>query len=396
MIPYSRQPIEDDDIAAVTRVLRSDFLTNGQEVVEFERELAAFCGSRYAVVCANGTAALHLASLALGVGPSDSVVTSPITFMASGNAALYCGAEVRFADVEPHSICLSVTRLAAAVDALPRAPKMIVPVHYGGGAAEMVEISRLARDMGSVVLEDACHALGSTYPDENGQPVKVGACRHSDAAAFSFHPLKHITAGEGGAVTTNREDIYRKLLTLRSHGIVRDSSQWIEKEQGFTDGKPNPWYHEMQSLGFNYRLTDIQSALGRSQLKKIDRFLNKRRSLADLYRTVLAETNSPALPLFAHPATGNSYHLFPALIPFEERGTSRAQVMAKLMEAGIQTQVHYIPVYRQPHYRGRYGYAPEDFPEAERYYSQCLSLPVFPLMRDEDVHTVVAVLNSIL
>ncbi len=396
MLSYSRQTIEQDDIDAVVRVLQSDFLTNGPEVSELEKEIANYCGSQYAVVCANGTAALHLAYMALDLKPGESIATSAITFVASANAALYCGAEVEFTDVQGQTASMDPASLSSILERSSGKVRAVVPVHFGGGCADIIEISRIAKARGIKVVEDACHAIGSSYLDENGTQVRVGACRHSDMAAFSFHPLKHITSGEGGAVTTNDPQLYRRLLLLRSHGIERKSENWKIQDQGISQGKTNPWYHEMQILGFNYRLTDIQCALGRSQLRKLDRFIQTRRHIADLYRTVLAETNSLAKPLFANWNDGNSYHLFPVLIPFEDRGTTRAQVMSQLLEAGIPTQVHYIPVYRQPYYRARYDYLPERFPMAEAYYAQALSLPIHPTLSDKDVVFTVSTLNGLL
>ncbi len=397
MLSYSRQTIEADDIESVLRVLTADFLTCGPEVSELEKEIAAYCGSRFAVVCSNGTAGLHLAALALDLRPGQSLFTSPITFLASANCARYCGAEVEFIDVDPQSLGIVPAQLERAVVSSRYRPRAVVPVHYGGAVADLAGVAAVAKRHGLFVIEDACHAIGSTYSDPlSGKTVRVGSCEHSDLTVFSFHPLKHITTGEGGAITTNDEKLYQRLLRLRSHGIEREQGKWATKEQGFCDAQPNPWYHEMQELGFNYRLTDIQCALGRSQLRKLDRFINARRRLADTYRTLLKETTSAAQPVFAQPGTGNSYHLFPVRIPFEELGTSRGEVMRKLAQAGISTQVHYIPVYRQPYYREKYAYAPDAFPNAERYYAQALSLPLYPMLTDHDLIQVVETLNRIL
>lgn len=393
MLNYSRQTIEADDIESVVRVLQSDFLTCGKEIDDFEAELAAYCGSKYAVVCSSGTAALHIACLALGVNKDDTVLTSPITFMASGNCARYCGAQVLFVDVDPETICLDPKQVEKVSH---QKIKVLIPVHYGGGVADVVALKAIASQTGAFIIEDACHALGATYRDFEGKAYKVGSCSHSDMTVFSFHPLKQITTGEGGAITTNSEQLYKKLLTLRSHGIQRDSTQWIEKQQGFSLGQVNPWYHEMQALGFNYRLTDIQCALGRSQLKKLDRFVERRRQLSDIYRTVLKETESPCKPLFSIPNDGNAYHLFPVQIPFSKLKTTRAELMKKLFAEGIQTQVHYTPVYRQPYYQSQEKIDPVQFPHAEAYYESCLSVPLYPLMKDEDVIKVVQTLNRFL
>ncbi|MBY0371246.1 UDP-4-amino-4,6-dideoxy-N-acetyl-beta-L-altrosamine transaminase [bacterium] len=390
MLPYSRQTIEADDIEAVAQVLQSDMLTCGRQVELFESELAAYCGSRFAVACSSGTAALHLAGLALGWKAGDSVITSPITFMASSNAALYCGADPLFSEIDPSTACLDPQALRKTLQTAPNV-RAVIPVHYGGGVADMASIARLAQGAGAAVIEDACHALGSSYADEDGRRVKVGSCRHSAMTVFSFHPLKAITTGEGGAITTNDETLYRQLTSLRSHGIVRESARWEVREQGFEGDRPNPWYHEMQALGFNYRLTDIQCALGRSQLRKLDRFVSRRQQIAALYRRELAGTKSPVGVLFAEDDVGNSHHLFPALLP---EGASRGEVMRRLSEFGIHTQVHYIPVPLQPFYRNR-GTA-ISFPRAEAFYARALSLPVFPMMKDADVAFVVEKLNGAL
>lgn len=389
-LTYSRQTIEADDIQSVVEALQSDYLTGGSQVSEFEKEIAAYCGSRYAVVCANGTAALHLACLALGIEPGDGLVTSAITFLASANCGRYLGAQVAFSDTDPGSQCLSVQSLEMRLAQLPR-PRVVVPVHFAGATADMPSIAALSRRYGAAVIEDGCHALGSSFP--NGR--KVGSCEFSDLTIFSFHPLKAITTGEGGAITTNREDLYHRLVRLRSHGIERDPSHWVVPEQGFEGAIASPWYHEMQSLGLNYRLTDVQCALGRSQLRKLDRFVEARRQVARWYREELLRRGQKVRAQFPEEVPGHSYHLFPVLVDFEN-GPSRSHVMRALGQAGIHTQVHYIPVYRQPYYRALFAGSPADFPNAERYYSQTLSLPIFPSLERQDVARVVKALYDVL
>lgn len=391
MIPYGRQLIDQADIDTVCRALRGDLLTTGPEIKAFENELAEFCGAKYAVACANGTAALHLAGLAAGIGPGDLVITSPITFLASANFARFCGADVAFADIEGESANMDPAKLAEKME--PRV-KAVVPVHFGGSPANMEAIARIADQHGAIVIDDASHALGATYLTGGGERVKVGSGRHSRMTTFSFHPVKHLTTGEGGAITTNDPGLYEKLLKLRSHGMVSQPEKWENLELGFdADGSPNPWYYEMPEIGFNYRITDIQCALGRSQMKKLPGFLERRRFLAETYRREMAGLpHVKALGV----ASGNdsAYHLFVVLIDFAALGMSRGRMMKELRARGIGSQVHYIPVNRQPYYR-RLGISP-DTPRADRYYEQCLSLPLFPAMSDQDVQSVMSALRGVL
>ncbi len=403
VLPYGRQTIEQDDIDAVVRALRSDYLTAGPEVGEFEKELAQYCGSKYAVVCANGTAALHLASLALGLGPNTEVITSPITFMATSNSALYCGASVAFLDIDPHTGCLDPKEVRKYLEMKKQSgseirPAALYPIHFAGHPAAMQELHQIAREYDLKIVEDACHAIGSTYTGDDGRPAKVGSCQHSDMTVFSFHPVKHMTTAEGGAITTNDPALYQKLITLRSHGIVRASQEWKNRDMGFTAaGAPNPWYHEMQALGFNYRLTDVQCALGRTQLKKLDRFITTRRELADSYRTCLKEMQDLVRPLYASAHPGHSYHLFPVLIPFAKLGMERAELMQELQKRGIYTQVHYIPVHKQPYYKSiQHQVTVGDCTNSEKYYAECLTLPLFPQMNSGHVKRVVSALKEIL
>jgi UDP-4-amino-4,6-dideoxy-N-acetyl-beta-L-altrosamine transaminase len=362
VIPYGHQDIDDADIAAVVDVLRSDWLTQGPAITRFERAIADFCGVRHAVAVCNATAALHLACRALGLGPGDELWTSPNTFVASANCALYCGAGVDFVDIDPSTLNMSPDALEAKLDAATHKPKVVVPVHFGGQPCEMDRISRLSESYGVEVIEDAAHAVGASY-----QGIPVGACRHSAITVFSFHPVKIMTTGEGGMLLTNRDDLYEKLLLLRTHGITRDAAQMTRPSEG-------AWYYEQIDLGFNYRITDLQAALGLSQLSRMDRFIARRRELAARYRTMLAD-----LPLdFQEEVPGalSAHHLFPVRINVARAGIDRATVFARMREADIGVNVHYIPVHTQPWYQ-RMGFRRGQFPAAERYYDEAISLPLY-------------------
>ena len=376
-----------DDIAAVAAVLRGPFLTTGPEVARFEADFAARVGARHAVACSSGTAALHLAMMALDLGPGDVAIVPTMTFLATANAARFTGAEVVFADVDPASGLLTPGTLEAAFRRAGGKAKAVLPVHLGGAVADMAAIAALAATEHCAVVEDACHALGATLPG-----AAVGACAHSAVAAFSTHPVKAITTGEGGMVTLNDAALAARLLRLRSHGMDHDAARWRRPECATEAGEPAPWYYEMAELGYNYRLTDIACALGVSQLKKLDRFLARRSSLAARYDRMLA----PLAPHVAIPARSAAvqpgWHLYAVRIDFGALGTARGAVMRKLRAAGIGTQVHYIPVHTQPYYRARYGEL--DLPGADAYYRKTLTLPLFPAMRDEDVERVTGALAA--
>jgi perosamine synthetase len=388
-IPYGHHSVTEEDIAAVADVMRHSPLTQGPRIEEFEQRLSAYVGSRYAVAVSSGTAALHLASLAAGLGPGERLVTSPITFVASANCALYAGAIPAFADIDPRSLNLSPVALAAACERLGQV-KVIVPVHYAGLPCEMPAIRSVAERSRAVVIEDAAHALGATYP----QGGRVGNCAWSDMTIFSFHPVKLIAAGEGGMITTNDESIYRRLLRLRSHGINKLDDPLKDQELAYTNALPNPWYYEMQELGFNYRFTDIQAALAISQMKRIDSFLTRRRELALRYDKAFAGHRS-IRPAQRSGRESSAHHLYVVRISFERLGTRRMEVMNALRERGIGTQVHYIPVHLHPYYRGL-GFQPGDFPEAEAYYQEALSLPLYYDLSDTEQDRVVSELESLL
>jgi UDP-4-amino-4,6-dideoxy-N-acetyl-beta-L-altrosamine transaminase len=381
VLPYGRQTIEEDDIAAVAEALRGDFLTTGPTVEAFERAFAETVGARHAVACANGTAALHLAMLALHVKPGEAVIAPSITFLATANCARYVGADVLFADVDPDSGLMTPATLAEAFTRLEgRKLRAVLPVHLRGDAVELPALSELAASAGAVLVEDAPHALGTTMRFGNVTEI-VGDVRHSAMATFSFHPVKTIATGEGGMVTTNDPALAERLRVLRSHGMVRPADA-------------EPWWYEMPEPGFNYRLPDILCALGLSQLRKLPRFAERRRSLATAYRERLAPL-APLVRQAAQPAWSEPVlHLMTVLIDFEAAGRSRLEVVEALKARGVGSQVHYIPVHRQPYYRGLYG--PLDLPGAEAWYARCLSLPLYPGMADGDVARVVDALKEAL
>ncbi len=390
-LPYCRHVVEDDDIAAVTAVMRGDTLTTGPAVAAFEEALARVVGARHAVVCANGTAALHLAVLALGIGPGDAVLVPAQTFAATGNCARYAGAEVVLTDVDPNSGLMRVEDLEAALAANPgKRFRSVHPVHLNGQSADMPALAAVARRHGLAIIEDCCHALGTIAADG----AVTGDCRHGQMNVFSFHPAKTIAMGEGGAITTNDESLATRLRLLRSHGITRDSSIFVDEAGGFdADGAPNPWYYEMQDLGFNYRACDIQCALGLSQLNKLPRFAETRRRLVRHYRERLAPLGPRVTPI-ALSGGDAVWHLSVALIDYQALGTTRAVVMNALKARGIGTQVNYIPMHKLPYYRRLLGEI--SLPGAEEYYRRCLSLPLSAAMTEADVDRVVEGLREVL
>jgi UDP-4-amino-4,6-dideoxy-N-acetyl-beta-L-altrosamine transaminase len=396
-LPYARQHVSQGDIDAVCDVLRSDWLTQGPTIPLFEKQLSTALRAKPAVACSSGTAALHLAMMALDVGPSDVVVTTPITFLADANCARFVGAEVRFADVDPETACMSPDALerVLAQDS-GRRIKVVIPVHFGGQPAALPRIHSLAEAHGAVVVDDACHAPGAWYEHEQAR-YGVGASPHSLMTVFSFHPVKHVAMGEGGAVLCDDAALLDRLRTFRNHGIRRDDP--VSDDMAFDEkGDLNPWYYEMQCLGYNYRVTDIQAALGISQLERLEESLNLRNQLADYYRRQL-ESRFPdrsVRPLTLRPGVRHAYHLFVVRIDFRAYGVSRSTVMGRLREAGIGTQVHYIPVHLQPYYRRVSRAGPGDCPVAESYYEQALTLPLYPQLKQSDVDRVLDELSSAL
>jgi UDP-4-amino-4,6-dideoxy-N-acetyl-beta-L-altrosamine transaminase len=380
MIPYGRQSISEADIQAVVAVLRSDWLTQGPAVPAFEKAVAGRCGARHAVAANSATSALHLACLALEVGPGDRVWTSAITFVASANCARYCGAAVDFVDIDPRTYNMSVEHLArklAAAKAGGTLPKVVIPVHLCGQSCDMAGIHELGRQYGFRIIEDASHCIGGSY---RGEPI--GNCRYSDIAVFSFHPVKVITTAEGGLATTNDPRLARRMELLRTHGITRDPGEMTHALDG-------AWYYQQIELGFNYRMTDLQAALGLSQLQRLEEFHARRHAIARRYDVLLE--GLPVTTPWQHPDAVSGMHLY--VIRLTRAGRTHREVFDALRAAGIGVNVHYIPVYRQPYYE-RMGFRAADFPEAERYYAQALSLPMYPDLTDQQQEAVVAALRK--
>jgi UDP-4-amino-4,6-dideoxy-N-acetyl-beta-L-altrosamine transaminase len=400
-LPYSRHAIDEDDIAAVAEVLRGDWLTTGPAVRDFEAALARQCGADHAISCTNGTAALHLACLALGVGPDHTVIVPSMTFAATANAARLAGAEIHFADCDPDSGLMQLPQFEAALAQLKRAGRSaaaVFPVDLAGQCADLETIAACARYEGLAIVEDSCHALGTTYQRHDGSRTAIGGCADSDITVFSFHPVKTIAAGEGGAALTRRPDLAQRLAMFRNHGVTREPAQFTDKEAGFESapGNPqvNPWYYEMTALGFNYRLSDINCALAKSQLGKLEHFVATRRRLAARYDALLPELAPLVRPIARQPHCRAAWHLYSVLIDFDASPWSRGQLVRALDERGIRTQVHYIPVHRHPYYRERYGATA--LPGAEAYYRRTLSLPLFVGMDEYDVDYVVETLAELL
>ncbi len=389
MISYGRQHIDEDDIQAVVDCLRSSALTQGPMVAKFEQSVAGYVGARFAVAVSSGTAALHLAAIAAGVKLGNAILTSPITFVATSNAALYAGGTPLFADVDAETVNISPAEIERMLAKHPEI-KVISPVHFSGLPCNMVAIKQLADNAGAVIVEDAAHALGSRYADGS----LVGNCKYSLMTVFSFHPVKSITTGEGGMITTNDEATYRKLLRLRSHGINKEADTYQLPKNAQTNGVPNSWYYEMQELGFHYRITDIQCALGVSQMNKLDAFVSRRCALAKRYDAALAGSKL-IRPAQIAGRNHSAHHLYPVRIDFAAAGTTRAVFMADLRRRGVITQVHYIPVTLQPFYQ-QMGFVNADYPQANAYYAQALSLPLYVDLTDAQHESVIALLLEML
>ncbi len=386
-LPYGRQSISDEDISAVVDALKADILTTGPRVDAFETAFAEAVEAKHAVVCANGTAALHLAAIAAGVEPGDVCIVPAVTFVATANCARFMGADVVFADVDPNTGLLTPDTLREAIARCEgRQVKAILPVHLSGWVVDMAAVAAIAREIGAVVIEDACHALGSRVGSD-----KVGGCAHSAMSVFSFHPVKTIASGEGGMVTTNDAELATKLKRARAHGITRDPEEFQDSDAAFDGNVTNPWYYEQADLGFNYRLPDILCALGHSQLNRLGEFSERRAALASLYRERMAALAPAVKVVKGEEGVDPTLHLLVALIDFPSIGRSRRNVIERLRSRGVGTQVHYIPVPDQPYYRNLYG--EQALPGARAYYDRCLSLPLFPAMQDEDVDRVVEALK---
>lgn len=390
MIPYGRHHIDEEDIQAVVAILRSGTLSQGPAIEAFEKAIADSVGARFAVAVSSATAGLHIAATAAGVTWDTTLITSPITFVASSNAGLYNNATVAFSDIEEDTLNMDSASLEKVLEAHPNT-KAIIPVHFGGLPCNMPAIKALSDKTGAVIIEDAAHALGGTYP--SGE--RVGSCKYSLMTVFSFHPVKAIAAGEGGMITTNDEPTYRKLLRLRSHGINKLDDSFQEPDQAFTNGVQNAWYYEMQELGYHYRITDIQAGLALSQFKKLDKFIARRKELVKRYDTAFEGLINlrPAQPTDNRNLSG--HHLYVIRINFEAIKYSRTELMKELRNRDIGSQVHYIPVPAQPFYR-KLGFKPEDYPNANDFYSEALSIPLFYDLRNEQQDLVIAALKELI
>ncbi|MFZ3129571.1 MAG: UDP-4-amino-4,6-dideoxy-N-acetyl-beta-L-altrosamine transaminase [Desulfosporosinus sp.] len=383
-IPYGRQYISKEDVLAVQEVLSSDWLTQGPAIEQFEKVVADYCGAKYAVAVTSATAALHLGCLALGLGLNDVLWTTPNTFVASANCGRYCGAKVNFVDIDPLTYNMSVTALEEKLELAERngeLPNVLIPVHFSGQSCEMERIAELSGIYGFKIMEDASHALGGSYKDS-----KVGSCAYSELTVFSFHPVKIITTGEGGMILTNRRELYERLVRLRSHGITRD----YYHKQGISDGS---WCYQQIELGYNYRMTDIQAALGASQMLRLDKFVERRNRLAERYNKALKD-----LPLFLpwqRPEVYSAYHLYVIQLKLDELVKSRKAVFDELRSAGIKVNVHYIPVHTQPYYQ-KLGFTEGDFPQAEKYYAGAITLPLYYGLSEEDQDYVITKVKEIL
>ncbi len=399
MIPYGKHYLDEEDIQAVVDVLRNGWLTQGPKIKELEVEVSNYVGSKYAIAVSSGTAALHLACLAIDVAVDSKIVTSTNTFVASANCIRYVGATPVFCDINPDTLNIDAScfeellQSSSDIDA-------VIPVHFGGLPCDMDAINKLSQKNGVKIIEDASHAFGATY--ESGG--RVGSCQYSDMTIFSLHPVKGITAGEGGIITTNSEEIYNRLQLLRSHGICKGNfdlpglsepgDDLVYQNEAIDDGLLNPWYYEMQSLGFNYRITDIQCALVLSQLKKIDKFIKRRREIVKLYDEKLEGIENISCTQ-KNSRDQSSNHIYVVRINFSKIGKKRGQIMRQLLEKGIGTQVHYIPVTKQPYYNNL-GYKSQDYPNSEEYYSEALTIPVYYELSDKQVELVVQCLKEVL
>ena len=384
MIPYGRQDISEQDISAVLDVLKSDFLTQGPQVPTFEKRIIDFTGSKFALAMNSATSALHVACIALGVKEGDIVWTSPITFVASANCALYCGAKVDFVDIDEQSYNLCPAKLEEKLiqaEKVGTLPKVVIPVHLTGQSCEMDKIFDLSKRFGFKIIEDASHAIGGRYKGK-----AIGDCSYSDITIFSFHPVKIITTAEGGMATTNNADLAHKMELLRSHGITRNQTYMHNQSHG-------PWYYEQIDLGFNYRMTELQAALGISQMNRLEEFVAKRHELAEFYNKNLA-----SLPLklpYQHPDNYSAFHLYVICLKLKEIKKSHKEVFEALREMGIGVNLHYIPVYQQPYF-SQMGFKKGYCVQAERYYSEAISIPMYSLMTESQVKTVASVLGNIL
>ena len=384
MIPYGRQEITEADIAEVEKVLRSDFLTQGQTVPSFEKSVANYCGANYAVAVNSATSALHIACLALDLGPGDWLWTSPNTFVASANCGLYCGANIDFVDIDPSTYNMSVDALLKKLiqaEKLGKLPKIVVPVHFSGQPCNMPAIHDLSKHYGFKIIEDASHAIGASY-----NKVKVGSCTHSDITVFSFHPVKIITTAEGGMTLTNEEHIADKISRFRTHGITNDKTKMIQRPED------EIWNYQQIDLGFNYRMNDIQAALGLNQMKRLDEYVERRHQIAKHYNTELK--NSPYITPWQASYSYSSYHLYPILVPNNLDNKIQKKVYNDLIKNEIAVNLHYIPVHRHPYYENL-GFKKNDFPVAEKFHQEVISIPIYPTLQDRHQEHVIETLRKV-
>ncbi len=382
-IPYGRQHINKSDIQAVVNVLQSDFITQGPMVPHFEESVATYCGARYSVAVNSATSALHIACLALGLGPGDYLWTSPITFVASANCGLYCGAKVDFVDIDPRTYNLSVENLETKLiraQKIGKLPKIVIPVHFAGQSCDMKGIKRLADRFGFRIIEDASHAIGGKYAEE-----PIGNCRYSDISVLSFHPVKIITTGEGGMALTNNSNLADKMARLRSHGITRKTSEFLNTSEG-------NWYYEQIDLGFNYRMTDIQAALGISQINRLDEFIDRRNKIAAQYDKELRDINvfRPHIEINCR----SSFHLYVIRINNDDIDFTRTKLFEYLHKKNVGANLHYIPLYKHPYYKQHYE-LDTNFPESERYYEEAISIPMYPGLKTNQVRYIASVINTL-
>ena len=381
MIYYGHQHITEKDIQAVERVLHSDWLTQGPAIESFEKKVANYCGAKYAVAVTNATSALHIACKAADLGEGDVLWTSPITFTASANCGRYCGADVDFVDIDDKTYNMSVAELRHKLETAVKKPKVVIPVHLAGQSCDMEAIKALADEYGFKIIEDASHATGADYKN-----TKVGSCCYSDMTVFSFHPVKIVTTGEGGIVLTNNKELYEKLKLYRSHGITRDSDLMTQEADG-------PWYYQQIELGFNYRMTDMQAALGCSQMDSLDEFVARRRYLVKRYNEKLK--NLPLRTPYQDEATNPSWHIYIIRADFTKVKLSKKEIFARMRDRGIVLNLHYIPVHTQPYYQ-KLGFQKGDFPVSEKYYEEAITLPLYYDLTDEQQDEVIEALKEVL
>jgi len=383
LIPYGHQSIRNDDVKAVVEVLRSDFLTQGPQAKKFEDAICKYTGAKYAVVVSSGTAALHIAALAAGIKKGDEVITSPITFAASANCVLYCGGKPVFADIQPDTININPEEIKKQVTKKTRA---IIPVHFAGYPCNLQEIRHIAKRYHLIVIEDACHALGAEYKS-NGKWLKVGSCKHSDMTVFSFHPVKHITTGEGGAITTNSRRLYEKLKALKNHGMYKDS---VTAQKG-------PWYYEIRELGFNYRITDFQCALGITQLNKINGFLKRRGELAGRYNRTFSDlADYVGLPHCNDKNKKHAWHLYVLRLKSKNLRQNKKRIFEKLRARNVGVQVHYIPVFYHPYHKRTLRCNAMNFPNSIRYYKEAMSIPLYECLSNTQQEKVIKTIKAVL